>query len=271
MISRLNLLNNLIDNAFIIKSGNDGFYFLDCSNVKEINIKINENVKANVLLSNIKKETKIKIDLADDSSLSLKSVLKDELHNLNIDANLQKNSDIQVHFADFTNGNNNVKVNINLLKEGAKAYWHLASLSAGNDNKEFDVSLLHDSLNTFGISDNYGVSKDDARLIFSGVSTIKNGAKGSNTRQNAKIMVFDENSKGIAKPVFKIDENEIAASHGASVGKISDDTMFYLTSRGLSQDEAKHLITMGYLKPILDGFEEEEIKDEISSLIEERM
>ena len=54
MISRLNLLNNLINNAFIIKSGNDGFYLLDCSDIKEVNLKINENVKANVLLSNIK-------------------------------------------------------------------------------------------------------------------------------------------------------------------------------------------------------------------------
>ena len=108
-------------------------------------------------------------------------------------------------------------------------------------------------------------------IVFSGVSYIKNGAKSSKTRQNAKIMVFDDLSKAIAKPILRIDDNEIEASHGASVGKINDEHLFYLTSRGLTEEVAKELITLGYLKPILNGFEEDEIKEEISSLIERRM
>ena len=61
------------------------------------------------------------------------------------------------------------------------------------------------------------------------------------------------------------------ASHGAVVGKINDEHMFYLTSRGLSEETAKELITLGYLNPILDGFKDESIKEHISSLIERRM
>ena len=73
-------------------------------------------------------------------------------------------------------------------------------------------------------------------------------------------MVFDPNSDAIAKPILKIDENDIEASHAAAVGKISDEQIFYLTSRGLSNEEAKMLITLGYLKPIFKGFDEDKVE-----------
>lgn len=267
------LLNKLYkNNQYLITDSNDnGFYLLDCSKDNCFNITLDKHVSANILLINLKENSNLHFELNESSSLNLKTVLKDELKALKISANLKTNADIHAYCADFTSGDNNINVEINLNENNANAEWHLASLSANNDNKVFDISLLHNGLNTKGLSDNYGVTKDDARLVFAGVSTIKNGSKGSKTRQNAKIMVFDQLSKAIAKPVLKIDENEIEASHGASVGKINDEHMFYLTSRGLTEDQAKELITLGYLKPILNGFEDEEIKDEISSLIEGRM
>ena len=108
---------------------------------------------------------------------------------------------------------------------------------------------------------------------FSEVKTDESSDKWKNsiTRQNAKIMVFDRYSNAIAKPILKIDENEIEASHAASVGKISDDEMFYLTSRGLSEEMAKELITLGYLKPIVSEFKDDDVRESILKLIEERM
>ena len=84
-------------------------------------------------------------------------------------------------------------------------------------------------------------------------------------------MVFDKASNAVAKPILQIDENDIEASHAAIVGKINDEHLFYLTSRGLTDAEAKELITFGYLKPILNGFDDENIKEEITELIEGRM
>ena len=250
---------------------NPTFMVLDCQNKDTFNIEIKENQNINLLLLNIQKDTKFDFNVLANSSLNLKTVLKGEVKTLNINAKVQSNGDMRVYCADFSDGDVKTTVKIDLSEDNTTAMWHLASLSAKNDNKEFDVSLIHNAKNTFGLSDNYGVSKDDARLVFSGISHIKNGAKYSKTRQNAKIMVFDDLSKAIARPILKIDENEIEASHGASVGKINDESMFYLTSRGLTEEQAKELITMGYLKPILVGFEDEEIKEEISSLIEGRM
>ena len=162
-------------------------------------------------------------------------------------------------------------ITVNLNKEGASCDWHLASLSEKKDNKEFNVSVYHNSANTYAQLDNYGVCRDEGKLIFSGICKIVNGSHGSKAHQNAKIMVFDEKSDGVAKPILKIDENDIEASHAAIVGKINDEHIFYLTSRGLSEEEAKRLITLGYLKPILQGFLDEDMKNKIESLIEGKM
>ena len=110
--------------------------------------------------------------------------------------------------------------------------------------------------------------RDNGKLSFSGICKIEHGSHGSKAHQNAKIMVFDKLSDGVAKPILKIDDNDIEASHAAVVGKINDEHIFYLTSRGLTEDEAKRIITLGYLKPILGGFSDENIRDEIEKLIE---
>ncbi len=118
--------------------------------------------------------------------------------------------------------------------------------------------------------DNYGVAKEKSNIVFTGVNHILEGAKGSETIQNAKIIVFDEESSGTASPVLRIDENDVKASHGAVVGQLNEDHMFYLMSRGLNKEEARALITLGYLQPISRQFSEK-TQEKILKLIQEAM
>ena len=108
-------------------------------------------------------------------------------------------------------------------------------------------------------------------MHFKGISHIKNGSIKSKTRQSAKIMVFDPKCHAKANPILKIDENDIEASHAAIVGKVNDEHMFYLCSRGISENDAKQLITLGYLKPITNYFEDEKYVQEIVDGIEKRL
>lgn len=253
--------------------GQSVFSIIDGNNLlsDHYEIVVKENTFVNLLILNINKEIEINVSLNRDSKLHIESVLEKTPNLIKITANLGENCSITGYFADFSEGNFKSQTDINLIGNNSSAFWHIASLAAKNDSKEFATSIYHIGEKTYGLSDSYGVSKDDAKLVFSGVSSIAKNSKNSKTHQNAKIMVFDESSKAIAKPILKIDENEIEASHGASVGKVSDETLFYLTSRGLTKEVAKELITLGYLKPIMNGFNDDEIKEVISSLIERRM
>lgn len=236
--------NKVKDDKYCLVIINDADYLFINPNNVEIKVVIKNNVTAHFAI-----------------------LLSGDNLNYSIDVDMQKGSNLSTHCADFSTGKvvGNVKVNLN--EEFANCYWHLASLSKENDNKKHSVSIIHNSLLTTGRVDNYGVSKDESRLLFSGTSHIVNKAIKSKTTQNAKIMVFDPHSIATAKPILKIDENDVEASHSAGVGKISEEHLFYLTSRGLSEREAKSLITLGYLKPILVGFNEE-YQDIITNLIE---
>lgn len=269
------LLDTYLENNVVNFSDNTETIFAIVDGNKLIQnkyqIELSNGVNVNLLILNVNKEISLDILLNQDSNLHIESVLEQDINLLKINAKLLKNASITGYLADFSSGSLNCETSIELLGEASSAKWHIASLAAKNDTKEFATSIYHIAQRTYGLTDSYGVSKDDAKLVFSGVSKINKNSKFSKTHQNAKIMVFDEFSKAIAKPILKIDENEIEASHGASVGKVSDETLFYLTSRGLTKEVAKELITLGYLKPIMKGFVDEEIRGIIASLIERRM
>jgi len=226
--------------------------------------------ETSLYLHNLKSESELNFELLENAVLYLSFFVDSTLENVKINANLGKNSKIVVYFADFSVQKNKLEATINLNDEGATCEWHLASLSSNKDNKDIVVNIYHNHPSTFGRIDNYGVCKDEGKLQFSGISYILKGCHQSKSHQNAKIVVFDNNCVAKAKPILKIDENDIEASHAASVGKVSDEHIFYLTSRGLNLEEAKMLITLGYLKPILKGFNES-IQNEIDTLIERRL
>ena len=235
-----------------------------------INIEVNS--LTGILITSVKDIKTLTVNVDTSSYLVLSFLFDTEiLDPLKITINVKGNSTVTAYFAEFAKDKLNLDCEVNLIEENAIAHVKVASLSSKKDEKNISVSINHLVAKTYGKVDNYGVCKDMGKLLFSGTSHIYKDAIKSKTEQNAKIMVFDEASDAIAKPILKIDENDIEASHAAAVGKINDEHLFYLTSRGLSIADAKELITLGYLKPILAGFTKQETKDYISSLIERRM
>jgi len=223
-----------------------------------------------IYLKDIEEVNNIHFEVGDNSNIQISIFARKSIKNENLTANVGENSRITVYYADFAVEKNILNASINLNKNNADCEWHLASLASSNDDKEIAVSIYHNHPNTHGRIDNYGVCKDSSKLLFAGVSHIIKGSHQSTSHQNAKIVVFDDGCKAIARPILKIDENDIEASHAAVVGKINDDHIFYLTSRGLTVEESKLLITLGYLKPIAKGFNEE-TANEIYQLIEGRL
>jgi hypothetical protein len=102
-------------------------------------------------------------------------------------------------------------------------------------------------------------------------SYIAKGAKKAVVRQNSNILLFDEASLGKNNPILIIEENDVKASHGSSVGKIDDDTMFYLCSRGLTRNEATNLICLGKMEYLIKKIEDNDIKESLIRDFKERM
>ncbi len=188
---------------------------------------------------------------------------------INIVVNVHQDARFLGAFADFTDKPVSFYLTVNLLEDGSECDWHLSCLSKGRGKKYFETSVNHLALNTNALMSNYGIAKDESKMTFTGVSSIEQGAHKAKTRQEAKIIVFDPQADGICSPDLKISDNDVVATHAAVIGRLNQDHLFYLESRGLSEKDAKRLIALGYLKPVEDYFTDKEVIAKMDRVIEE--
>lgn len=270
-----NITSKLVDDTFYISinsSNEENYSILTLKDIASENIEItcNEYVKIKILINEFENKN-IKFVLKNNAFLKLNFLSLTQSACGNYLFYLEESSNAFVAMADLVKGNVDFNATFNLLGDNANSEWHLASLGADNDKKVFNINFNHVAKNTKGVMSNYGVVEDESMMHFKGISHIKNGSIKSKTHQSAKIMVFDPKCHAKANPILKIDENDIEASHAAIVGKVNDEHMFYLCSRGISENDAKQLITLGYLKPITNYFEDEKYVQEIVDGIEKRL
>ncbi|MBO6285056.1 MAG: SufD family Fe-S cluster assembly protein [Bacilli bacterium] len=220
------------------------------------------------MLTFIDKEIKdLELEVSAGETLTLRLAAFEFFPTANILIKVQNGGVFDGAFADFSPDGGKFNLRVELLGEGAKATWHYAGISNGDAQKVVDTSASHLARNTSADIAQYGITMDQSRLTFIGTSHIHQGMKGSATSQKEKIIVFDKGAVGKCSPILKIDENDVSASHSAIVGKLSDEHLFYMLSRGIELDTAKRLLTLGYLKPVL-AYYEGELSDRILAKIE---
>jgi len=181
------------------------------------------------------------------------------------------NSIVEYNIIDLLDTDIKYSIKDEIVSENSKININVASISYKNKNKDYKVdtfNLCRDSINEINC---FGIVKDKSVLNYDVSSFIKNGAKKSVVRQNSSILLFDEESVGKNNPILLIEENDVKASHGSSIGKIDDETMFYLCSRGLSKSEATNLICLGKVEYLINKIDDKEIKESLVNKFKERM
>jgi len=155
-----------------------------------------------------------------------------------------------------------------LLGEGSEA--EDMEVLFGNKEQQFDVysTLLHTGKNTTGRVLSNGVLRDKSSSIFKGMIKISEGAKNSNSFLGEHAMLLSKEAKAKAIPSLEIETNEVKATHSASVSQIEEDKIFYLMSRGLSEEETKKMIAFGFFEPVIKKMYLEEIKTKLYHLLE---
>ena len=95
----------------------------------------------------------------------------------------------------------------------------------------------------------HGVILERGTLTFNGIGHIVKGAKGADAQQESRVLMLSDKARSDANPILLIDENEVTAGHAASIGQVDPEDMYYLMSRGLSEQEATEMIVMGFVEP----------------------
>lgn len=205
---------------------------------------------------------KRKVEIQDNAKVNFLS-LNEGRKNIDIiiDEYWKVGRDALVHssYGEVSESNITATYFYDLLKEGSQTNIKMAALAMKQQHKSFQISLHHDARNTFGEMENYGVASQQGRLLFEGIGRIEKGMSLSSSHQTSKIMVFDEESVATVNPLLYIEDYDVKASHAAGVGRMDQEQLYYLQSRGLNKAEAMHLITMGYLLPIVETMQDEEL------------
>ncbi len=97
-----------------------------------------------------------------------------------------------------------------------------------------------------------GVVADTAVGSFLGRVLMREGAVGSATDQLARVLLLGEGARANAKPQLEIDNDDVRATHGAAIGALDEDALFYLQARGLDRVTARGLMVEGFVREILD-------------------
>ena len=124
-------------------------------------------------------------------------------------------------------------------------------VATGEQRFEIDLTTLHSKPFTGTDVVVRGVVFDQAAVAFKGLINIKKGAKGSKAFLRADALLLGDKARADLIPSLTIKENEVQAGHGATVGRINDEQLFYLMSRGLTRDKAIELLVRGFLSSVL--------------------
>lgn len=176
------------------------------------------------------------------------------------DVYLQRNAVCQCGYAELSDSHFHGIFHYYLDGEGADVKVRMAILSKDKEKKHYEVLIQHNQPYTYGQMDNYGVVKEGGHLVIDGIGTITKGQHASASHQTNKIMVFDPTCVASANPYLYIDEFDVKASHAAGVGKMDEEHLYYLQTRGLSKKQAMQLITYGYLKPVIEVIDNKMLK-----------
>jgi Fe-S cluster assembly protein SufD len=163
------------------------------------------------------------------------------------------------------------KMHVDLVGEGAEVNMRAVAVSSDNHKQTIDVLIVHKAPNTYGNMTNIGIANKQGKIILNGVEKIEKGMKNANAFQTLKGIITSDDALVEVNPILLIDEYDVKAGHGATIGKIEEDQLYYLQSRGLTRKEAEKLIINGFLQPIIDEIDDEPLRDRFVHLVNSRI
>ena len=140
-----------------------------------------------------------------------------------------------------------------ILKGRGASDNHITIAMAG-EGQDIDTGakVYHNAPETKSTVESKSIAKDGGRTNYRGLVHIADGAENSSTAVECDALMFDNESTSDTMPYMEINESKVDVAHEATVGKIGDEDIFYLQSRGLDDDDAKQMIVSGFIEPITE-------------------
>jgi Fe-S cluster assembly protein SufB len=137
-----------------------------------------------------------------------------------------------------------------LVGEGARGEVLSVAYAGDGQHQDAGGKIVHAAPNTSSLITSKSISKGTGRSTYRGLLKVHEGAENARSRVECDALLLDENARTDTYPYIEIEEKKVSTEHEATVSKVGEDQLFYLMSRGLSEEEAMAMVVNGFIEPI---------------------
>lgn len=161
------------------------------------------------------------------------------------------------------------KMEVNLAGNESKANVYVLYFGHGASQLDMNYVLVQQGKNTEANLHVYGALLGEANKIFRGTLDFRHGSKGSKGYEKEEVVVLSSKVRNRSVPLMLSAEDAVEGHHAVSIGKIDENKLFYLMSRGLDMQEAHRLVVEAAFNPVLDRIEDKDLYQELDEYIKE--
>ena len=152
---------------------------------------------------------------------------------------------------------------------GPKAHGEVLSVAyaGAHQHQDAGAKMIHAAPETTSLIESKSISKDGGRTTYRGLVRVNPGCHKVKSHVRCDALILDEDSRSDTYPYMEIEEQDARIGHEATVSKVGEDQLFYLMSRGLSEQQATAMVVNGFIEPVVKTLPME-YAVELSRLIE---
>ncbi len=179
--------------------------------------------------------------------------------------------DGNLNWVEVSLGGNISQNNIETTLAGSGAEANISGLFLGKSKQQIEYNTIQDHLVPHTKSDllYIGALTESAHSNYEGIIKVHKGAQKTDAYQSNRNLLLSKAARADSEPYLEIEANDVRCTHGATVGPIDQEDLFYLMSRGLSKNLATNLLVQGFFSRVIEKITVEELRTGIQQYIEE--
>ena len=171
----------------------------------------------------------------------------------------------------FGSANGKVRMETKLAGPGSEARVTGGYAGGPGQHLDYDTTQEHAAPDTMSDLAFKGVLDERSRAVWRGVIRVDRGAQKTDAYQENRNLLLSPDAQATPIPGLEIEANDVRCTHGATVGQVDAQHLFYLMSRGLSRREAQHAIVRGFFEPVLERIGSETVRDSLAAALDARI
>lgn len=162
-------------------------------------------------------------------------------------------------------------IDLKFVAEGGEAFVDGLYMLSGTQHSDTHSVIDHTVPNCISRQNYKGVLNDKSRGVFNGKVFVRENAHGTDAQQSNKNLLLSDDARVDTKPQLEIFNDDVKCAHGATVGQLEEEELFYLLTRGLPETLARNLLTYGFAEEIINKIGIDSIKAELDAAVLNRL